>query len=604
MVSDTAQKKSTESVAGPPVRRRVCLYTRGFGLVFAALLVFAGLAYVSALEHLRRRAAADLNRQARLAAAVLDATAPDGRRARLEGMADACGHRVLLVGGNGEVRLDSLRPGGDGPARPLPQPAAALRGEAVLARTQERVLVLPPAGSFEEANASLRRRFLWVTAAGLGLLGVVLARMASSWTRVLGQMEEAARRLGRGDIRHHMPLPDDPLFHPLAESLNEMSDQLFLQIQTVVRQRNQLQTLLESMSDGLLACDDEEVILDLNRPAAAWLGAEADAARGRRVYDFCRNPELRQIIRQVVETGAAQERDLTLEAGGHERLLRARGTMLNRLEGRRGVLLILQDVTHLRRLENMRRDFAANVSHELRTPVTSIRGYAETLLDGALDDRADAARMVEIIQRQAERLMAIFDDLLKLSRIEQQGEQDAIVLAPADLGPLLSAAVEPCARQAAALGIRVELEQEPDLRANVHPVLLEQAVSNLLDNAIKYGGSGRWVGVTARRSPDGGITIAVSDRGPGIEPRHFERLFERFYRVDRARSRSIGGTGLGLAIVKHIAQAHGGDVAVESAPGRGATFLLRLPPLPASEVPPAHPDEASPSPIPPGAPDS
>ena len=149
------------------------------------------------------------------------------------------------------------------------------------------------------------------------------------------------------------------------------------------------------------------------------------------------------------------------------------------------------------------------------------------------------------------------------------------------------AAVEPCARQAAALGIRVELEQEPDLRANVHPVLLEQAVSNLLDNAIKYGGAGKWVGVAARREAGGGITIAVSDRGPGIEPRHFDRLFERFYRVDRARSRSIGGTGLGLAIVKHIAQAHGGDVAVESAPGRGATFLLRLPALPAPAEAPA-----------------
>ena len=585
MVSDTAQKKSIEPVAGAPARRRVRFYTRGFGLVFAAALLLAGLAYVSALEHLRRRAAGDLNSQARLAASVLDATEPGGRRARVERMADASGHRILLLGADGGVRLDSLRRGGEGPARPLTAPAAALRGEASLAGSAERVLVLPPEGHFAEANASLRRRFLWITAAGLGLLGVVLARMATSWTGVLGEMEAAARRLGRGDIRHHMPLPDDPLFHPLTESLNEMSDQLFVQIQTVVRQRNQLQTLLESMSDGLLACDDEEVILDLNRTAAAWMGAEADAARGRRVYDFCRSPELRQIIRQVLETGAAQERDLTLEAGGHERLLRARGTMLNRLEGRRGVLLILQDVTHLRRLENMRRDFAANVSHELRTPVTSIRGYAETLLDGALDDRDDAVRMVEIIQRQAERLMAIFDDLLKLSRIEQQGEQNAITLAPADLGPLLAAAVEPCARQAAALGIRVELDQEPDLRANVHPVLLEQAVSNLLDNAIKYGGSGKWVGVTARRSVDGGVTIAVSDRGPGIEPRHFDRLFERFYRVDRARSRSIGGTGLGLAIVKHIAQAHGGDVAVESAPGRGATFLLRLPPLPRGDGP-------------------
>ena len=589
MVSDTAQKKSIDPTAGLPVRRRVRCYTRGFGLVFAAALVLAGLSYVSALEHLRLRTAGELNQQARLAAGVLDATDPAAQRAQVERMADAADRRILVLEADGKIRLDSLRRGGDTPAREMMTPTAVLRGEAPMLRPPGLLRVLPPDGFFEDARASLRQRFLWVTAAGLALLAVVLARMATSWTAVLDEMEAAARRLGRGDIRHHMPLPDDPLFHPLTESLNEMSDQLFVQIQTVVRQRNQLQTLLESMSDGLLACDDEEVILDLNRTAAAWMGADAEGARGRRVYDLCRSPELRQIIRQVVETGAAQERDLTLEAGGHERLLRARGTMLNRLEGRRGVLLILQDVTHLRRLENMRRDFAANVSHELRTPVTSIRGYAETLLDGALDDRDDAVHMVEIIQRQAERLMAIFDDLLKLSRIEQQDEQHAITLAPADLGPLLSAAVEPCARQAAALGIRVELEQEPDLRANVHPVLLEQAVSNLLDNAIKYGGAGKWVGVTARRVAGGGIAIAVSDRGPGIEPRHFDRLFERFYRVDRARSRSVGGTGLGLAIVKHIAQAHGGEVSVASVPGRGATFTLSLPPLtaPAEESLPA-----------------
>ncbi|MFO1489377.1 MAG: ATP-binding protein [Kiritimatiellia bacterium] len=570
MVSDTAQKKSNKASPGKPGGWIFRHFTRGFGWVLLAALILAGLGYVSALEHLRLRTVAELNSQARMAAGVLDACDPASRPRQMRVLGEAAGRSLQLLDPDGKLLAESALPGAA---------AGRVSGEAPMTHPPGTLRVTLPDDRYDLARTSLRNRFLGVTAAGLVVLALLLARVSSSWSSTLGEMEETARRLGRGDIRRHMPLPENPVFHPLTESLNEMADQLFLQIQTVVRQRNQLQTLLESMSDGLLSCDDEERILDLNRTAAAWLGADAGTARGRKVHEICRNSGLQEILRQVLETGASRERDIQLAAGtGAERLLQVRGTMLNRLEGRRGVLLILQDVTHLRRLENMRRDFAANVGHELRTPVTSIKGYAETLLDGALADPAEARHMTEIILKQADRLMAVFDDLLQLSRIEQQDGQHAIALAPADVRPVLASAVEQCSRQAGKLGLRMELACPAGLRANLHPVLLEQAVSNLLDNAIKYGGTSGTVRVAARRE-GAHLVISVSDQGPGIDRRHFDRLFERFYRVDRARSRAVGGTGLGLAIVKHIAQAHHGNVGVESTLGAGTTFTITLPAL-------------------------
>ena len=196
MVSDTAQKKSIDPTAGPPARRRVRCYTRGFGLVFAAALVLAGLAYVSALEHLRLRTARELNQQARMAAGVLDATEPVAQRAQVERMADASGRRLLVLGADGKVRIDSLRRGGDAPAREMVAPSAKLLGEAALPRASGLVRVLPPDGYFEDARASLRLRFFWITAAGLGLMAAVLARMATDSPRYATYPRLAGRETG------------------------------------------------------------------------------------------------------------------------------------------------------------------------------------------------------------------------------------------------------------------------------------------------------------------------------------------------------------------------------------------------------------------------
>jgi two-component system phosphate regulon sensor histidine kinase PhoR len=229
----------------------------------------------------------------------------------------------------------------------------------------------------------------------------------------------------------------------------------------------------------------------------------------------------------------------------------------------------------------MRRDFVANVSHELKTPIASIKGFVETLLDGAADDPADSRRFLEIVARQAERLEAIIEDLLALSRIEQSEGAGNLPLERVHVLAVLSAAVADCRPRARDRGVVVDVACDGMLEADVNPALLEQAVINLVDNAVKYSDSGDTIWVSA--TPDAAATdgpavrIVVRDEGCGIDAEHLPRLFERFYRVDKARSRKLGGTGLGLSIVKHIVQAHGGSIAVESTPGVGSTFTLELP---------------------------
>jgi len=234
-------------------------------------------------------------------------------------------------------------------------------------------------------------------------------------------------------------------------------------------------------------------------------------------------------------------------------------------------------VTLLRRLETVRQDFVANVSHELRTPVTSVKGFAETLLDGAMKNPETAERFLKIIVRQANQLESIIRDLLELSRLEQSSAQ-TLERQPTPVAGMLKNALELCHSRAGERGIALSLSCEEGLTVLVHAGLMEQAVVNLIDNAIKYGASGEEakVDVEARRE-GAAVCISVRDYGIGIEQKHLERLFERFYRVDKGRSRELGGTGLGLAIVKHIVMIHKGTVGVTSELGKGSTFTIRLP---------------------------
>ena len=238
--------------------------------------------------------------------------------------------------------------------------------------------------------------------------------------------------------------------------------------------------------------------------------------------------------------------------------------------------MVLNDVTRLRRLEKVRSDFVANVSHELKTPITAIKGFVETLQDGAMADPAAAGRFIEIILKNSNRLNAIVDDLLTLSRIEQEDDNRQIDLERGRLAEVLADAVEACTQKAAVKDLAITVACPADLLAEINSPLLQQAVTNLIVNAIKYSDQGGEVFVSGQLVDDA-VSIRVEDFGVGIASEHLPRLFERFYRSDKARSRKLGGTGLGLAIVKHIVHAHHGLVEVVSTPGKGTVFTITIP---------------------------
>ncbi|MFQ5449499.1 MAG: ATP-binding protein [Nitrospinaceae bacterium] len=418
----------------------------------------------------------------------------------------------------------------------------------------------------------------------IALGGLVIALLAAGIslkvsrriTRPLEDMKQVAEQFARGNLAQKVHVSDSVEIGGLAEGLNQMARQLDERIRTITAERNQREAVLLSMVEGVLAVDAGERIISMNQAAADFMGVDRDASHGRSIQEVVRNSDLQQFVKKTLAGREVVEADVILNHV-EERYLQARGTVLKDGNDRGiGAVVVLNDVTRLRRLENVRRDFVANVSHELKTPITSIKGSVETLLEGAIRQPEDAQRFLEIIARQVDRLNAIIEDLLSLSRLEQDPEKSGIQLEDAELKPLLQTVLQDCAVKASEQNIQVVLICDDGLRAKINPALLEQAVVNLVDNAIKYGGPEKKVEVEAARNPSE-IIIRVRDRGSGIEKLHLPRLFERFYRIDQARSRKLGGTGLGLGIVKHIAQVHGGSVQVESSLGQGSVFSIHLP---------------------------
>lgn len=434
-----------------------------------------------------------------------------------------------------------------------------------------------PLTTVNEALDSLYRRIVVsavVVALVAALIALYVSRRLSRQMRVISAGAEA---FAAGDLSHKLLVPKTEEFARVAESLNRMAAELNEKVRSMTRERNEREAVLSSMVEGVVAVDGEERVIAVNEAAATLLGITPAEAVGCTIQEVVRNPELQGFVAKAVTSAEPVEGEMGLRVGHDERVLQAHGTVLRGAAGGlRGAVVVLNDITRLKRLEGVRRDFVANVSHELKTPVTSIKGFAETLLDGALEERDDAARFVRIIAGQADRLNSIIEDLLSVSALEMSDEGRPIVREEGSIDDVLHVAAEVCAAKAEAKNITLELEGLCGHLANINPPLLEQAVVNLVDNAIKYSPAGSSVQVGCEVA-DGELAISVRDRGPGIAREHLPRLFERFYRVDKARSRDLGGTGLGLAIVKHIAQAHGGRVSVESTPGQGSTFRIHLP---------------------------
>jgi len=414
-----------------------------------------------------------------------------------------------------------------------------------------------------------------------GLLIALAAAGVSLWisrriTRPIEAMKQSAGHFADGDFSLRLAAPDSEELAGLADALNQMAAQLDLRINTIVSQRNELETVLASMLEGVIAVDNEEKIINMNAAAADFFNCQPAEVQGRNLQEVIRNSALQQFVRNSISSRALTEDDISLYHNGEKTLRLQSSPLLDANKEHIGTLVVFNDVTHFRRLENMRRDFVANVSHEIKTPLTAIKGFVETLHQGSVDDPAEAERFLGIIKKHVDRLSAIVEDLLSLSRIEQEDEGKTIELEDGYIKDVFQSAMQICLANAQEKNITIQPDCDEKITSQYDATLLEQAVVNLLDNAIKYSEPQSTIHLKARQI-ESAITIEVEDQGMGIAKRHLPRLFERFYRVDKARSRTMGGTGLGLAIVKHIAQAHGGEVNVQSTLGKGSTFTIHLP---------------------------
>ena len=415
----------------------------------------------------------------------------------------------------------------------------------------------------------------------VGLFAAILAALISlsiarRITRPIEDMTKGAEQFESGNLQHRLHAPDSAELGALAQAMNKMAGQLDERIKTEIRRHNELRAVLSGMVEGVIALDLHDNIININPAAARFFNVTTPSPEGTNICDLVRNLAFLDFFKKARTCSVNLEADIPLSDQGKRTIHIRTSPILDERDSRSGTLIVFSDVTTLRRLETMRRDFAANVSHEIKTPLTSIRGFVETLLDdrGALTEKQ--SHFLEIIDKNVNRLMAIIEDLLQLARIEKEGSDLRCDNAP--LYPVIENAVTSLKTEALKKDVRITWECDRQLSIPMDSSMIQQALINLIDNAVKYTENSGEVHISVLR--DSMVKIRVSDTGYGIEKEHLPRLFERFYRTDKARSRQQGGTGLGLAIVKHIMLAHKGDVTVESSLGKGSVFTLHLPDSP------------------------
>jgi two-component system phosphate regulon sensor histidine kinase PhoR len=441
--------------------------------------------------------------------------------------------------------------------------------------------VARPLSAVRAADDDLLRVLLLSGLVGLPVAAVVGWFAARRIARPLEQMTAAATRMAAGDFSQLPRAERGDEAGRLAEALGEMGRGIGTMLATSEAGRAELSAILESMAEGVVALDPDQRVLRANRRAAECLGIAAAPAPGTPFIEVARLPEISAVVRDALAGQATAEIDMTLPGAAGRVLSVAAAPIRTAAGGPRGAVIVLRDVTVMRRLERMRLDFVANVSHELRTPLAAMSSAIETVQSLGADDGEAREHMVDLAMRHAKRLGAIVDDLLALSQIESEG--DRLERANVPLLRALRQAAASVAPAAAAAGVTVSLPRDADdVRVLGHDGRLEQVWVNLLSNAVKYNRTGGAVTVEVAPEPAAReACVTIRDTGQGIPAEALPRIFERFYRVDKGRSRDQGGTGLGLAIVKHIVRAHRGRIEVESEPGEGSTFRVRLPLAPA-----------------------
>jgi two-component system phosphate regulon sensor histidine kinase PhoR len=413
------------------------------------------------------------------------------------------------------------------------------------------------------------------------MMFTVIAAAGVSWyvtrkiIQPLEEIKQGAQSFARGDLSRRLPVPDTEELSELARSLNRMAENLAGRIQEAMDRRRELEAVHSSMQEGVVAIDNQEKIITVNEAAARIFNFPAPELKNRSVLEVARNYDLQRFIHTALSTRDPVEDDIRIHQDREHILNVHSSALLDSRDHRIGTLIILHDITRIRRLEKMHKDFAANVSHELKTPLTTLKGFIETLQempDGPPEDRAG---FLKILEKNVDRMIELVNDLLALSHLERL-EGTGVRFAENRLSDLIQSAVTTCGPVAQVKQIQIQAACPEDLAVRVDPVLMEQAIVNLVENAVKYSPEGARIEIKARSAgPD--VAIDVIDSGTGIAAEHLPKIFNRFYRVDKGRSRQEGGTGLGLAIVKHIIQYHNGQITVSSVPGKGTTFHIRLP---------------------------
>lgn len=578
-------------------------------LAFAGLNLLAALALVSiTLKWQEDRTYAQLSQRLRDAAVVLQKdiaaefpTAPDAKLQRLlSELSTSTGLRFSIIREDGTVLADSSqsdlrRVAAMENHRQRPEVVGALaRGEAFEHRQSSSIgewlyyyahridrdgtplgvirVALPR--SVVEEDLSVLRMVVWVAASVIALMIlIVLYIIVSRIVQPVMTLNLAAQAMARGDYRQRVFVPSRDELGALAKSFNQMSEELGSQLHQLRESAQRQSTVLGGMIEGVIAVDSRERVQFANTAAGTLFGFMPPKIEGRPLLELVRNHLLHQAVTDVINSRRPKRLEVAWE--GADKL--SLSVQVTPLPGKPcpGAVIVLHDTTELRRLERLRQEFIANVSHELKTPLSSIKAYAETLLNGALGDPENAQKFVGRIEEQADRLHALIQDMLSLARIESV--QQPFVINPVNVEEVVRACVEDQRSRAETKGIDISLDlPETALRVRADEEGLRIMLSNLIDNAVKYTPEGGQVTVHWRSDGEM-VSIDVIDSGIGISREDQSRVFERFYRVDKARSRELGGTGLGLSIVKHLAQAFGGAVEVQSSPGLGSTFSVHLP---------------------------
>ena len=392
--------------------------------------------------------------------------------------------------------------------------------------------------------------------------------------RHIRKMTAVLEEIARGNLQQRINIYSKGALGRLAQVIDSSISALTAQINVLNREAVKGKAILTSMVEGVIAIDKDGRVLSLNPTAEKIFNIKKQDAEGRLFLEVIRNNDIFEIISRVLKSGEPLSNELNLILPV-QKVFKINASAIFEDRAVAGCVLVIHDITQMRRLERVRSDFVANVSHELKTPLTSIKGFVETLLEGAIDDKENNREFLRVIQEHTNRLESLINDLLDLASLEERGV--SLRAQEVNFKELADKILMNFEAQLEKKEVEARNELPGNLIVNADKDKIEQVFTNLIDNAVKFNRQKGSIKIYAQELPDNKIKVIVKDSGEGIPPKDISRIFERFYRVDKARSRAMGGTGLGLSIVKHIIESHGGSIDVESSEGLGSEFSFTLP---------------------------